>query len=118
MEKRIKQETAFFITPAIFDLNSFQNFINKIKHYKVPIIASVILLKSVATARFLNKHVENVNVPDSIIERLYSAGDKQKESMLITSELLNGLKDMCQGVNILAMGWESKIPEFLDAARI
>ncbi|MDY6933702.1 MAG: methylenetetrahydrofolate reductase [Spirochaetota bacterium] len=113
-----KQDVTFFITDAVFDLEAFGDFSNKVKHLNIPIIANMILLKSAATARFLNKHVNGVDVPDSIIERLTSAGDKQKESMAITAELINGLKSLCNGVNIMAMGWEAKIPYFLDAAKV
>lgn len=119
MEEKIKQEVAFFITPAIFDLKSFEEFISKIKPYnRAPVIAEVILLKSVATARFINRHVENVSVPDEVIDRLHSAGDKLAESIAITGELIKGLKKLCSGVHIVSLGWESKLPLFLDAAEI
>jgi methylenetetrahydrofolate reductase (NADPH) len=116
MEERVKQGVSYFITPAIFDLKSFEKFMKKARsNYKVPIFAELILLKSVATARYLNRHVDNVSVPDVIIDRLYSAGDKVMESIAITAELIRGLKDLCEGVHILALGWESKLPDFLDA---
>jgi methylenetetrahydrofolate reductase (NADPH) len=116
MEERVKQGVAYFITPAIFDLKSFEKFMKRVRsNYKVPVIAELILLKSVATARFLNRHVPNVTVPDAIIDRLYSAGDKVMESITITAELIRGLKNLCDGVHILALGWESKLPDFLDA---
>ena len=118
VEDQVQNDVSFLITPAIFDLTAFERVLQKVKHLNVPIIASVILLKSVATARFLNKHVDNVYVPDTIIERLYTAGDKQKESMTITAELINGMKNLCHGVNIMAMGWEDKIALYLDAAHI
>lgn len=118
MERRINEGVSFFLTPPVFDLITFEDFINKTKHFKTPIIAGLILLKSVATARYLNKHVDDTEVPDKIIDRLYSAGDKQKESIAITAELINGLKELCQGINIMAMGWETKIPSYLDAAKI
>ncbi len=114
--KMEKHGAAFVLTQAIFDLNTFGEFIKKVRSKSsIPIIAGLILLKSVATARFLNMHVDGVSVPDAIIERLYSAGDKQKESISITAELISGLREICQGVNLVAMGWESKIPAYLDA---
>ena len=55
------------------------------------------------------------DIDERIIERLHSAGDKKLESIKITAELIKGLKNICDGVYIIPLGWESKIPEFLDA---
>ena len=116
IENKIKQGASYFITPAVFDLNIFEDFVKKLKaKHNIPVIAEILILKSVATAKFINKHVDNVNVPESIIDRLHSAGDKKLESIKITAELIKGLKDICDGVYIIPLGWESKIPEFLDA---
>ncbi len=116
MGKRLESGAAFFITTPIFNLKSFEPFVKKVKeHYSVPVIAELILLKSVATARYLNRHVENVTVPDEIIDRLYSAGDKVMESIAITTGLIRELKNLCDGVHLLALGWEAKVPDFLEA---
>lgn len=115
LEEKIRQEADFVITPAVFDLKAFEGFIKKVrKSYRIPIIAEIILLKSVATAKFINKHVEGVMVPDAIIERLYSAGDKQAESIAIAVDLIKGLKDLCQGVKIVPLGWEAKVPAVIS----
>ncbi len=119
MEDKIKQEVAYFITPAIFDLKPFEEFMGRVrKRYKVPIIAEVILLKSVATAKFINKHIDNVRVPDEIIDRMQAAGDKLAESISITAEIIKGLRDICDGIYVVSLGWESKIPAYFDEAKI
>ncbi|MFC1670422.1 methylenetetrahydrofolate reductase [Spirochaetota bacterium] len=112
-----QQGASFFITPAVFDPESFGESIEKIrKVIDVPIIAEIILLKSVATARFLNKHVDHITVSDSIIDRMYSAGDKLAESMSITADIIKGLRGLCEGIKIVPLGWEEKLPSFFDAA--
>lgn len=112
-----KEGTSFLVTPPLFDAAALGEFINKIREKcSLPVIASTIVLKSVATARFLNLHVEGVTVPDSTIDRLYSAGDKFKESIMISADLVREFRNVCQGVNIMAMGWEARIPAILDAA--
>jgi 5,10-methylenetetrahydrofolate reductase len=117
MEEKAKTGASYFISSPVFDLKAFEEFTETArKAVSVPIIAEVLVLKSVATARYINKHVNGINVPDEYVDRLYSAGDKQKESITITAELIRGLKEICEGVNIKAMGWEEKIPAYLDAA--
>lgn len=33
--------------------------------------------------------------------------------MIIAAELIKNLKDMCQGVHVMAIGWEKAVPEIL-----
>ncbi len=119
LEEKIEKEAAFVITPAIFALNEFEEFIKRLRKLSnIPVIAEVILLKSVATAKFINKHIENVAVPDTLIDRMYSAGDKQAESIAIAVDLLKGLRELCQGVKIVPLGWEAKVPMIMSEMEI
>jgi 5,10-methylenetetrahydrofolate reductase len=116
MEKKIRLGADFFFTNSIYDLRLFEPFTKKVAHFKVPIIAGVTLLKSVGMARYVNKHVEGVSIPDSIIDQLMKASDKQKTSIEIAGGLIKELKGLCQGVQIIPIGWEKQIPALLDYA--
>jgi len=116
MEKKIRLGVDFFFTNSIYDLRLFEPFTKKVAHFKVPIIAGVTLLKSVGMARYVNKHVEGVSIPDSIIDQLMKAPDKQKTSIEIAGGLIKELKGLCQGVQIIPIGWEKQIPALLDYA--
>ncbi len=119
MDEAVNGGVDYFITPAVFDLERYGKFVKKVRdHSNIPVLSELILLKSVATARFINKHVANINVPELIIERLQRAGDKQLESIAITSEIISGLREICQGVVIIPLGWEMKLPVFLEAIGI
>jgi 5,10-methylenetetrahydrofolate reductase len=95
-------------------VGTFEGFIKKVAHFKVPIIAGITLLKSVGMARYVNKHIEGANIPDSIINHLMKATDKQKASIEIAGDLIKELKPLCQGVQIIPIGWEKQIPALLD----
>jgi 5,10-methylenetetrahydrofolate reductase len=114
MEKKIRLGVDFFFTNSIFDPTSVENFSKKVAHFKVPILASITLLKSVGMARYINKHVEGASIPDSIIDRLMKASDKQKESIEIAGNLLKAIRPFCQGVQIIPIGWENLVPSLLD----
>jgi 5,10-methylenetetrahydrofolate reductase len=114
MEKKIRAGVDFFFTNSIYDVSLFEPFIKKVAHFKVPIIAGVTLLKSVGMARYVNKHVEGAFIPDSIIDQLMKASDKQKVSIEIAAGLIKELKGLCQGVQIVPLGWEKQIPALLD----
>jgi 5,10-methylenetetrahydrofolate reductase len=114
MEKKIRLGVDFFFTDSIYDVDLFEPFIKKVAHFKVPIIAGVTLLKSVGMARYMNKHVEGASIPDSIIDQLMKASDKQKASIEIAGALVKALKSLCQGILIIPIGWEKQVPPLLD----
>ena len=44
------------------------------------------------------------------------APKETKKSIEIAARLINEMKSMCQGAHIMAIGWEEKVPQVLDAA--
>jgi 5,10-methylenetetrahydrofolate reductase len=116
MEKKIEAGARFFQTQGIFDLDLFERFIKRIEDYKIPVLGGIILLKSAGMARFMNKNVAGVFVPEPLIKEMEETKDKMKTSIEIASRLITGMKDLCQGVHIMAIGWEKRIPLVLDEA--
>ncbi len=116
MEKKIKAGAQFFQTQAVYDVKAFENFINSVKHLKTTIMVGIVLLKSAGMARFMNKNVAGVFVPDNLIEEMDKATDKPKKSIEIAARLIKEVKGLCQGAHIMPIGWDKRVPEVLDAA--
>jgi len=116
MEKKIAAGAEFFQTQAVFDLKAFEGFISKIKQVKVPVIAGIILLKSAGMARFMNKHVAGINVPEDLIRQMQESKDEVSTSVEIASRLIKQLKPMCQGIHIMSIGWGKIVPRVLEAS--
>ena len=57
-------------------------------------------------------------VPDWIIQKLAREPDKQKASIEIFTDIVTGLKDLCQGVHIITIGGEEKLNLYLDSAKL
>lgn len=114
MEKKIRLGVDFFLTHSIYEIAPFETFIKRVAHFKVPIIVGITLLKSVGMARYINKHVEGAFIPDSLIDQLMKASDKQRASLEIAGRLIKDLMPLCQGVQIIPIGWERQIPALLD----
>ncbi len=114
MEKKIRLGAEFFLTKSIYDVGLLENFMKKVSHFKVPIIVGITLLKSVGMARYMNKHIEGTFIPEPLIDRLMKASDKQKACIEIASELIKEVRPLCQGVQIIPIGWENLIPTILD----
>jgi 5,10-methylenetetrahydrofolate reductase len=116
MEQKIEAGAKFFQTQGVYDLDSFEAFMKRVEPLKTKVLGGIILLKSVGMARFMNKNVAGVFVPEPLIQELKNAQDKSLASIDIAVRLVKGMKDLCDGVHIMALGWESKIPVILDAA--
>ena len=116
MEKKIKAGARFFQTQAIYDVSSFARFMKRVEGFKVPVLAGIIPLKSVGMARFMNKNVAGIFVPEALIKKMAEAKDKTQTGIEIAANLIRELKDVCQGVHIMPIGWESKVPQILAAA--
>ena len=116
MERKVAAGAKFFQTQAVFDLEIFAKFMKRVEKYGIPVLAGVIPLKSAGMARFMNKNVAGVNVPQSMIDRISKAEDKAKTGVGMCGELIRSLRGLCQGVHIMAIGWEKKVPDILVAA--
>ncbi|HEY78476.1 MAG TPA: 5,10-methylenetetrahydrofolate reductase [Dehalococcoidia bacterium] len=116
MEKKIANGARFFQTQAIYDPDTFARFMKRVEGFKIPILAGIIPLKSAAMARFMNKNVAGVFVPDELIDKMAKAEDKTAAGIEIAADLMKSLKGICQGVHLMAIGWEKKVPAILDAA--
>jgi len=116
MEKKIVQGAKFFQTQAIYDVETFAKFMKRVEGFGVPVLAGIIPLKSVGMARFMNKNVAGVFVPDELINKMAEAEDKAKTGIEIAANLIKELKGISQGVHIMAIGSEKRVPQILDAA--
>lgn len=115
MEKKINAGAEFFQTQAVYDIKVFENFLSKTKHLKVPILGGIVLLKSAGMARFMNKNVSGVFVPDNLIKEMEEAKDKTAKSVEIAARLVGELKPMCRGIHIMPIGWDKVVPRVLEA---
>jgi len=119
MEKKIKAGAKFFQTQAVYDAQQFARFMDQVRGFGVPVLAGIVLLKSVGMARFMNANVSGVNVPEHLIERLKKGKEKTKTgetAVEIAVELIRDLKGICQGVHIMPLGWDHLVPPIIERA--
>ena len=119
MEKKVKAGAQFFQTQAVYEPERFEDFMNQVKYLDVPVMVGIVLLKSAGMARFMNANVAGVHVPESLIEEMAGAGGRRartEKSIEIAARLIRQMKDLCQGVHMMPIGWEKLVPAVLDAA--
>ncbi len=119
-EKKIEAGAEFIQTQAVYDLENFKKFMDYAKQFPVKILAGIILLTSAPMARFMNKNVAGVNVPQELIDEMASApkGRALEKGIEIAGRMIKRIRDekMCDGVHIMAIGREERVPDIISAA--
>lgn len=120
MKKKIDAGARFFQTQAIYEPERFEQFINKVQGFKVPVIAGIVLLKSAAMARFMNSNVAGINVPQGIIQEMEETPkeERKKKTVEITARIIRKVKPFCQGVHLMPLGWDELIPDIIREAEL
>ena len=116
MEEKVEAGARFFQTNAVYDPAGFEKFMNVAQRFDVPILAGCIMLKSGDMARNLNANLPGVTVPDAMVQELDESEDRRKTSVEIAARVIRAIRPMCQGVHIMAIGWEARIPQVLEQA--
>lgn len=118
MEKKIEAGAAFFQTQAVFSVDVMESFLKQIESFKVPIIAGILLVRSLKTAKFLHEKVPGVFVPEELFKRLESADDQAQAGIQYASELSQNLLHLCQGVHLMAIKDEEVLVEVVEKGNL
>jgi 5,10-methylenetetrahydrofolate reductase len=116
LEKKVQAGAQFIQTQAVFEPEKFEAFMKEVAHINIPILVGIIPLRSAGMARFMNKNVAGVHVPESLIDEIARSEDRVKTSIEIAARLIKDMKSMCQGVHIMAVGMEQRVPGIIEAA--
>ena len=114
MEEKVSAGAQFFQSQAVFDTTQLAEFMAIVKPLGAPVIAGIILLKSGEMARHMNQNLPGVLVPDNLIAELDGAQDKAQAGIQIAARIIREARDICDGVHIMAIGWERYIPQVLE----
>jgi methylenetetrahydrofolate reductase (NADPH) len=118
-DRKLEAGSQFFQSQLISDFDRLEKFMNEIaRPAGKPILAGIFLLKSAKNARFINRVVPGVQIPEHIIDRLEAASDPLAEGVTIAAEQVQMAKEICQGVHLMAVKREDLIPQILDRAGI
>jgi len=74
------------------------------------------MLKSAGMAKFMNKNVSGVFVPENLIKEMEETKNKSETSIEIAARLIKELRPLCRGIHIMPLGWDKKVPAVLEKA--
>jgi homocysteine S-methyltransferase len=117
-EYKVEAGAEFAVTQPVFDLSLLENFLRRIEHYRIPVIAGIWPLVSARNAEFMKNELR-VSVPDSILERMSRAATPEaarEEGVSIAREMLIAVRGLVQGAQISApQGRYSSAVDVLEA---
>jgi methylenetetrahydrofolate reductase (NADPH) len=117
--RKIAAGAEFFQSQLISDFDRLEKFMDELgRPAGKPVLAGIFLLKSAKNARFLNRAVPGVQIPEHIIDRLERSGEPLREGIQIAAEQVQQAQLICQGVHMMAIKREDLIPEILTLAGI
>lgn len=102
-EWKVKAGAQFAITQPVFDLDLFHNFVKRIEHVKIPLLAGIWPLASIRNAEFMNNEIPGARVPADIMKRMRATRSKKEareEGIRIARETLQELKPYISGVQV------------------
>jgi homocysteine S-methyltransferase len=106
-EYKVEAGAQYAITQPVFDTDQLRDFIKRIEHVQIPIVAGIWPLVSYRNAEFLHNEVPGVRVTPSIMERMRGASAISKEAgrgegLKIARESLLDVRDVIHGVQVSA----------------
>ena len=106
-EWKIEAGAEYAITQPVFDTAQLREFLKRIEHCRIPIVAGIWPLVSFRNAEFLHNEVPGVRVTPEIMERMRVASNISKEAgrdegLKIARESLIEVRDVIQGVQVSA----------------
>jgi methionine synthase I (cobalamin-dependent)/5,10-methylenetetrahydrofolate reductase len=117
-EYKVEAGAEYAVTQPVFDLRLLENFVHRIEHCRIPVVAGIWPLVSVRNAEFMKNELR-VSVPDAILERMARAQTPElarAEGVAIAREMLIAVRQTVQGAQISApLGRYSSAVDVLEA---
>jgi methylenetetrahydrofolate reductase (NADPH) len=124
--RKVEVGTDFFQTQAVYDMDNFQRFMEQAREITadtdVKIMAGLVVLTSLGMAKYMNRAVPGIFVPDALLEEMGGVPKEEalRKGMEIAARHIRFLKEneVCDGVHIMAIGKEDIVPEIIAMAGI
>jgi methionine synthase I (cobalamin-dependent)/5,10-methylenetetrahydrofolate reductase len=117
-EYKVEAGAEYVVTQPVFDLKLLENFLRRIEHCRIPLIAGIWPLVSARNAEFMKNELR-VSVPDEILNRMLKATTPEaarEEGVSIARQMLTAVRQMAQGAQISApLGRYASAVDVLEA---
>ncbi|HJX32020.1 MAG TPA: methylenetetrahydrofolate reductase, partial [Thermodesulfobacteriota bacterium] len=126
LAKKVAAGADFIQTQCIYNMNRFREFMKQANDMGLPekiyILAGVTPMKSLGMARYMQKNVPGMDVPEEVIKRIEGVDKKKQasEGIKMCCEQIEEFKEMkgVAGVHLMAIEWEHRVPEIVEQAKL
>lgn len=126
LAKKIAAGADFIQTQCIYNMNRFREWMKQANDMglteKIYILAGVTPMKSLGMARYMQKNVPGMDVPEEVIKRIEGVDKKKQasEGIKMCCEQIEEFKEMkgVAGVHLMAIEWEHRVPEIVEQAKL
>jgi methylenetetrahydrofolate reductase (NADPH) len=126
LAKKIAAGADFIQTQCIYNMERFRAWVKQANDMglteKVYLLAGVTPMKALGMARYMQKNVPGMDVPDWVIKRLAGVEKKKQaaEGIKICCEQIEEFKETkgIAGVHLMAIEWEQRVPEIAEKAKL
>lgn len=119
-DKKVNAGARFFQTQGIFSLSSLKRFMQYASQYDIRVLAGIIVMSSAGMARYMNRSVPGILVPQVVIDELSTAekGKGLRKGIEIAARMIKTIYEekIAHGVHIMAVGNEKVVPEIIEEA--
>jgi homocysteine S-methyltransferase len=101
---KVEAGAEYAITQPVFDLSLLESFLERIKDFRIPVIAGIWPLTSLRNAEFMKNDLR-VSMPEEIMLRMAQTASPdaaRREGILIAQEMLQAVIPFVQGVQVSA----------------
>lgn len=122
LAKKVAAGAQFIQTQCIYNLEKFKLFmkmaVDRGLQEKVAILAGITPMKNVGMAKYMQKRVPGIDVPDEVVKRIGGVPKEKQagEGIDLAVEQIQELKEVegLRGFHIMAIEWEEKVPEIVQ----
>lgn len=116
LKKKTQMGLNFIQTQAIYDIEIFEDFIEKTNDLEVPVIAGIIPLKSAKMALYMNQNIPGIKVPQELISRIEKSINPVQEGINICIDTIKEVKKMCRGVHLMPINQQMHTKYIIEKA--
>jgi len=101
---KVEAGAEYAITQPVFDLRLLESFLERIKEFRIPVIAGIWPLTSLRNAELMKNDLR-VSMPEEIMLRMAQTETPEaarREGVLIAQEMLEAVRPMVEGVQVSA----------------
>lgn len=119
-ETKVRAGANFFQTQAVYNPELFASFMKAVRHFKVKVLAGILLLRNAKMAEFMNANIPGMSVPQEMIDDLRKAGDKHAidVGVDIAVRTIKAVRPHCDGIHLMVIKAIDRIPEILTKAEL